>query len=266
MIKNTEAGKQDLSIARDSLRQKVYRALKQEILERVFVPGRELTVDELSSRYDVSPTPIRDAITRLVAEGFVEAPPNKSARDALISQQDVSQSYLVRRCVESHLATVATRHVQPDSTLSGRVAALTAMCNAFLDATVDHAPTVEDGVVYGEIAAGLRDLMSQSAGECLLTRMLATLADQSRRTRMLPEEDPDNGLAVMRAATEEHRAILVAMANGDAERAAQATFDHLLNAEKRTLESLGKFNAIGGEQAEPEAGDHSAKTRPGQEL
>jgi len=266
MMKNAEAGKQDILIARDSLRQKVYRRLKEEILNRVFEPGREMTVEEISSRYGVSPTPIRDAMTRLGVEGLMETPPNRTARVAPINLQDVSQSYLVRRCVESHLASMAAEDMRFESTLRERVAALAAMCDTFLDATAHHAPTVEDGVLYKEIAAGLRDLMSQSAGDCLLTRMLPALTDQSRRTMMLPEEDAETGLAVMRAGTEEHRAILVALADGDAQRAAQATLDHLLNAEKRTLRSLGKCNVTGVEQAEPETGGHGQRGKPGREL
>ena len=43
----------------------VYAALRRDILEREFVPGEPLTEQELSGRYGVSRTPVREALAKL---------------------------------------------------------------------------------------------------------------------------------------------------------------------------------------------------------
>ena len=46
--------------------------LRSDILSGALPPGERLVVADLADRYGVSPTPLREALRRLAAEGLVE--------------------------------------------------------------------------------------------------------------------------------------------------------------------------------------------------
>lgn len=56
----------------NSLTEQVYQNLKNEICDFRLLPGDRFTENQLAERYDVSRTPIREALYQLKREGFVE--------------------------------------------------------------------------------------------------------------------------------------------------------------------------------------------------
>ncbi len=56
----------------NQLAEKVYALIKGEIFDFRLLPGDRFTETELAERYDVSRTPVRDALYRLKREGFLE--------------------------------------------------------------------------------------------------------------------------------------------------------------------------------------------------
>jgi DNA-binding GntR family transcriptional regulator len=62
-------------IGRVVLGDQVYEAIKERILDQAYAPGEKLNIDRLVREFEVSSTPIREALTRLVAEGLVSAAP-----------------------------------------------------------------------------------------------------------------------------------------------------------------------------------------------
>ena len=62
----------------------VYDTLRQAILELSLEPGSPLDEASLSERFDMSRTPIREALVRLVAEGLAKTLPNRNTVVATI--------------------------------------------------------------------------------------------------------------------------------------------------------------------------------------
>lgn len=56
----------------------VYDLLRNEILDLVLAPGSPIDEIQLAERFQMSRTPIREALVRLVAEGLVDTLPNRS--------------------------------------------------------------------------------------------------------------------------------------------------------------------------------------------
>ena len=56
----------------DSLSAQVYQRIKNDIFDFKFMPGERFTESELAQAYEVSRTPIRQALYRLQQEGYVE--------------------------------------------------------------------------------------------------------------------------------------------------------------------------------------------------
>lgn len=63
------------AIGRSGLTNKVYEALKEQILDQTIVPGGRINIDLLASELGVSSTPIREALARLNTERLVDFAP-----------------------------------------------------------------------------------------------------------------------------------------------------------------------------------------------
>lgn len=78
----------------------VDRKLREAILSGDLPPGERLVVSTLAKRWQVSPTPLREAFQRLAADGFVELNPHRGARVAPVSQTDMCEVYELRGILE----------------------------------------------------------------------------------------------------------------------------------------------------------------------
>lgn len=67
----------------------VYAALRADILNGVVVPGTRLRLTDLTERYECSMTVVRESLTRLSAEGLVQAEPQHGFRVTPISLDDL---------------------------------------------------------------------------------------------------------------------------------------------------------------------------------
>jgi|688.fasta_scaffold119435_2 DNA-binding GntR family transcriptional regulator len=65
--------------------QQTYRAVREALLSCELRPGDRLKCNELAARYQVSPSAIREALSRLSSEGLVVATPQRGFRAAPIS-------------------------------------------------------------------------------------------------------------------------------------------------------------------------------------
>jgi DNA-binding GntR family transcriptional regulator len=79
---------------------KVYDALKELAVDYRFRPGERVNEVELATSLGVSRTPVREALNRLVRDGFMSFVPNRGfyARD--ITPQDVQDLYELRAAIE----------------------------------------------------------------------------------------------------------------------------------------------------------------------
>lgn len=73
---------------RGSGAQTVYEALKQAIVELALEPGAALDEVKLAEKFEMSRTPVREALVRLAAEGLVTQLPN---RNTIVSQISFGQ-------------------------------------------------------------------------------------------------------------------------------------------------------------------------------
>jgi len=81
--------------------------LRDMILGGSLVAGSKLGEAELASRLEVSRTPVREALSRLAAEGLVEIVPNRGARVARWSDEDLEQIFELRLQLEPYAVGLA---------------------------------------------------------------------------------------------------------------------------------------------------------------
>ena len=97
-----------MAVGNPNKHEQAYNVLRERILSGVYVPGYRLVIDALARELGVSAVPVREAIRRLEAEGWVVYRPNAGAQ---VASLDVHQ-------YEAEITTLAV--------LEGYATALTA--------------------------------------------------------------------------------------------------------------------------------------------
>src|SRR6266850_8308156 len=85
----------------ENLSGQVYSQIKTLILCNEILPGEKLHHQELSERLGVSRTPVREALTRLVQEGYVSFLPNRGFTCKEIRLQEAEELYELREALEA---------------------------------------------------------------------------------------------------------------------------------------------------------------------
>jgi DNA-binding GntR family transcriptional regulator len=92
------------------LRQAVYDALTELIVDGSLKPGQHLVEAELAAELGVSRQPIREALQRLHAAGWVDLRPSQGAFVHSPTVEECAQPLSVRALLETHSAHGAARH------------------------------------------------------------------------------------------------------------------------------------------------------------
>jgi DNA-binding GntR family transcriptional regulator len=81
--------------------------LEEAIVSGELEPGEVLRQEELSERFAVSRTPVREALRRLAALGLVSFVPNRGVRVRTVSHAELHEAFLVRAELESLATEIA---------------------------------------------------------------------------------------------------------------------------------------------------------------
>lgn len=193
----------------------VDQRLREAILSGQLAPDERLITATLVERFSVSPTPLREALQRLAAEGLVEITPQRGARVAALSQTDWLEILELRSILEPG----ALR----DSFANATDEAMAEMEEARKALTETVAPTAVTPLRAAIANRDLHDALLAAAPSRQLARTIAVLTAQSVRYHVRALADgPDNGLVL------EHGAALrKALRGRDHERAQQMLTAHL---------------------------------------
>lgn len=191
----------------------VYEYLREEIVNLTLKPGTLLSRNELSAHFDLSITPIRDALTRLEEEGLVDIYPQHATRVRGISIESARQAHFLRLAIE--LEIVRTLAEKNDQALAQSLQSLVLQQKAALKARDLEAFNRVDHAFHRQLynAARVDDLWR-------LMRHRSGNMDRLRRLHL-----PLNGKS--ESILKDHAAIADAIARGDAAAAEAALRRHL---------------------------------------
>src|SRR5580704_3317370 len=100
------------SIARgETLTDQAEAVLRAALMSGVFAPGRIITIRALSAMLNVSVTPAKEAMVRLIADRVLEWGPRRSALVPLLTLKSVNEIYTIRLALEAAAATAALQHL-----------------------------------------------------------------------------------------------------------------------------------------------------------
>ncbi|MGW6898791.1 GntR family transcriptional regulator [Streptomyces sp. NBC_01727] len=192
------------------LRQAVYDVLIELIVGGVLQPGRHLIEAELAEELGVSRQPVREALLRLQADGWVDLRPAQGAFVHSPTVEEATQLLSVRAVLETHSARGAAQYATgPDIT---RLWELQAAGIAALSA--------DDARGIVEANAALHGFITELARNPILAELIRQV-DRRVRWYYMPIARPRG-----KDAWNEHADIIDRIAAGDADRAEELMHHH----------------------------------------
>ncbi|GAA1051026.1 GntR family transcriptional regulator [Arthrobacter russicus] len=204
--------------------EKAYQALHQDIVQWRLSPGTVLGEVELSERLGVSRTPVREALSRLTAEGLTTAKGGRGVVVTDVSLETVRELYELRETLEAKAAALAAERGD-----SGSFAQLQRDFAAAGLSLAAGSSTEE----YYRLSGNLDAALDKSCGNPFLVNSLKNIRPLLARARRMAQEHPER----LQATAAEHSAICAAIAAGKPQVAAAATTIHLNNSLQHILDS-----------------------------
>lgn len=193
--------------------QRVYEALRQKAIDYTLRPGERVNEVRLATELNVSRTPVRAGLNRLVSEGFLTLVPNKGFFRPSIEIDTIRSLFEMRSAIE----TLAVR-LFCERAADEELAELERMVGAFqqVGPTLSVPQIVnEDERFHETIARGSRN--SEAA------RLLPDMNSRMRFLRLVALEGQDCN----QVTGEDHAQIMRAIRARDADRAVELMGEHI---------------------------------------
>jgi DNA-binding GntR family transcriptional regulator len=194
--------------------QTVYNTLRKAILELELAPGSLLDEVRLSEQFDMSRTPIREALVRLAAEGLVTSLPN---RNTIVANIDFVRLPVYFEAL-SLMYRVTTRLAASNHGAEDLIR-IRAYQEAFVDA-VER----QDALVMISSNREFHVAIAEAGGNLYFTGLFGRLLDEGRRILRLYYSSFDDRLP--RKYVDEHELLVRAVAARDAELADRLAAEH----------------------------------------
>lgn len=203
---------------------KALMELRELVMSGELEPGRRLSEVAIAERIGISRTPLREAMARLVEEGFLERIPTGGCRVRLVTVADVLDSIELRGTMEGMAVRIAAERGADPCTLEA--------CRRVID-RIDAALGQDEAEIdfesFAELNGELHCLFGQLGGSDVVARELD-------RARQLPLAAPNSflrsqvGIPYVRRslylAQSQHRGIVEAVAAREGARAEALAREH----------------------------------------
>lgn len=219
-----------------TLRERVYDALEQLIIQGGLAPGEHLVETDLAHELGVSRGPVREALQTLSRDGWVELRPRQGAFVRQPSASEVVEFFQVRALLEGECARLAASNVTAASIVRAR--------ELLADGWSAVALEEEEALVTAN--AALHAFITELAGN-------ATLCDLTERLRKRSQwYFRPVSVTRSRDAWAEHEAVIDAIIDRNADRAAASLRAHIQETQRvyRTLVVVEDWGSADRDEAD----------------
>lgn len=214
--------KEELSPIRD----KVYRYIKGMILNGELVAGERIVERELADKLNISRTPIREALFRLESQGFVKTLPRKGVVVSKMTTEEIVEIFTILSSLESLSVKLAANKVTEEDKIQ--------LADQIKETEKLLERTDLDTKHLTDLHINVNETIYKMARSPRLYEMLHSLLEYIQAFATVGQEVPGR----LRKSLEEHRAIALAVQNGDSELAEHLAKIHIANSKAAYLEAL----------------------------
>jgi DNA-binding GntR family transcriptional regulator len=204
-----------------------------EIVSRNFPPGMKLSEQLLCNRWNVSRTPIREALRHLESEGFISSSKHKGFVVTSISMHDVEQIYTILMSLDSVAGRLATPVLANDPE---KLATLGTLCDA-----MEELCGTRDIEGYMKKNLEFHSIIFRSSANDWIINILENLHSHTNRFIL-------NALYIPRRienSVQEHREILRCIERGNEKGVEKAISAHFCRSLKDLRTEIGRINRGG---------------------
>ena len=209
--------------AREPAHQKVYRQMRDLILFGEMAPGQAVTIQGLVAQLGAGMTPVREAIRRLTSEGALEFQGNRRVSVPVLTAENISELIFARQAIESQLTVRATERVTADD--------IEELTN--IDTRLDEA--IDSGDVRSYLEQNYR--FHKKLYTIAEAPILAQLSD-GLWLRYGPSLRVVCGRLGTQNLPDQHKETLVAMRAGDADAAARAIREDVIQGMEQIRQAM----------------------------
>jgi DNA-binding GntR family transcriptional regulator len=211
-------------IARTSLADGVYQRLVEAIHSGTLAGGAALHVADLAAQFNVSPSPVRDAISRLASEGMAVNNSNRRTTVIAFSKKDIVETFQLRGILEGGAVFLAAQRATPAQL-------------AELHRVAEQCDSLASDPAQKKAKLDLDNrfhlLLAEAGGNALLHQEIARCNRRVRAIQWLKLDPP-----TLKQAHPEHLKILAAIEKHDPQAAQAAMNAHLDVALKLILKEM----------------------------
>jgi DNA-binding GntR family transcriptional regulator len=206
------------------LRENAYELIKRMILKGHLKPGERLIENQLSKKFGVSRTPIRESIRKLAAEGLVEITPKSGTRISQLTKSDIDEIYEIRDVLEG-LAAERAAPIITDKEIESLERLLKDAEKALLNKDIKR---------MAQIDTKIHDLICKSSKNNRLFQLISVLCTNITRQRELILATPGAG----KEAIAGHRKIINAIKKRDKHVIKKSVHEHIMRGREILLEKI----------------------------
>lgn len=222
--------------ARRALVDDVYDAVLGLLMDRVIAPGARVNIDAVARDLDVSPTPVREALTRLESEGLVAKRALKGYVAApLLDAAGLRDLYDMRELLETEAARRASAHL--DAAAEAELAASVEQMRAASDP--DEEERFRNYRRFIDEDLRFHHLIAEQADSPLLAEAIVRLRSHMHLYRLDFRHDFEDDTVT------EHASILEALRRRDPDAAAASMRTHIENSFGRLGPALDQVSPPG---------------------
>jgi DNA-binding GntR family transcriptional regulator len=207
-----------------SLSEKVYQRIKTKIIEGVLKEGNKITEQEITNYIGVSKTPVREALQRLIVEGFIIMNSNQRMTIKKIFIKDIEELYQLRMVLdELAVRLIAEKITKKEIEKFNKIIL-----------KMDYFADKDDILKYAENATKFHNLIMHISKNKQLQQIYNNLEEKSYRYRI-------KSLKVhgrIKSSLKEHKKIVEALSTGNKEQALQLSQEHINNVFKNILKVI----------------------------
>jgi DNA-binding GntR family transcriptional regulator len=198
--------------------------IRNNIYSGKYLPGKKLVVRELSEELKVSHTPIKEALNRLVSEGYVVAPPRKSMMVREYSNMEFMNDCEIRMMIEFYCAEEIMEYARKNPFLLECLEKSWQEMERLIDGTEDISY-----VVWVEDETAFHRSYMKGCGNAKLYELYCQL-DSNKQSFLLYVKNNKIPLAAdhFKLNNKEHRDIIDAVREGDVQQFRKAVYEHLV--------------------------------------
>lgn len=204
-----------------ALSDKAYDYILQKIMKFEYLPDDPIIESDIASSLNISRTPLREALQRLEAEGFVIKAANRGTFVKSYTKEDIAESCEIRKMFELHALKNCVEYVTEDEVKQVRA--------LLLGLKETDAPEK-----YYESDKALHNMITRYCMNSKMRSILKSLQVQLDGIQQISAKTPNR----LKKSCEEHLAILSAIDARDYEEAEKLLRVHLQNVEESCIQAF----------------------------